>query len=127
MSLYGPADLEWGYYHTARFDVIDGPGTLRRFLGGDPKTVPQNYNLAAPINHVGPHTTPTLFFHGERDTLVGSAHAKRLSARLQAAHAPYQTVYFPYATHGFDYNFDGWGSQVVQGVLLRFLREHLAR
>lgn len=122
VSLYGPADLEWGYYHPARYDVIDGPGTLRRYLGSDPQTVPENYALAAPINHVGPRTPPTLLFHGERDTIVGAAHAERLSARLENAHIPHQAVYFPYATHGFDYNFDGWASQVVQNVLLRFLR-----
>ncbi len=125
VSLYGPADLVYGYAHPARFDIINGPGTLRRYLGGTPESVPDAYDLAAPISRVTPQTPPTLLFHGERDTIVGPVHARHLATRLNAANIPHQAVYFPYATHGYDYNFDGWASQVTQKVLLDFLKQHI--
>lgn len=126
VSLYGPTDLIWGYEHPARPDVLDGPGTLRRFLGGTPDSLPEAYAEASPITHVGPNTPPTLLFHGERDLLVGPQHAWHLSERLRAAHVPFQSVYIPYALHGFDFNISGWGSQIEQPVLLAFLRKYLA-
>lgn len=125
ISFYGPTDLAWGYNNPAVPDVIDGPGTLHRFLGGTPLSSPNVYRIASPIHHVGPATPPTLLFHGERDLLVGPQHTSRLSARLTAAGVPHRTVFFPYALHGFDFHQGGWGSQVAQPVLLRFLREHL--
>ena len=125
VSLYGPTDLAWGYTHPARPDVIDGPGTLRRFLGGTPESVPNAYWEASPINHVGAETLPTLLLHGERDLLVGPQHARRLSEKLARAHVPFQAVYLPYALHGFDFNINGWGSQIEQPVLLAFLQKHL--
>jgi acetyl esterase/lipase len=126
VSLYGPTDLAWGYAHPARPDVIDGPGTLRRFLGGTPQSLPDVYREASPIAHIGPETPPTLLFHGERDLLVGPQHARRLSAKLATANVPFQVVSVPYALHGFDFNINGWGSQIEQPVLLAFLQKYLA-
>lgn len=122
VSLYGPTDLVWGYNNTAFPDPINGRETLARFLGGTPQTTPAAYTAAAPINHVGPSAPPTLLIHGERDNLVGPQHARRLADRLRATGVPHQTLFIGYAQHGFDYNFSGWGSQVVQPVLLDFLR-----
>ncbi|MBC8103438.1 MAG: alpha/beta hydrolase [Cytophagales bacterium] len=126
VSLYGPTDLAWGYYHTARPDVIDGPEVLRRFLGGDPAALPDTYAQASPVTHVGPDTPPTLLLHGERDRIVGPQHSWRLAARLAAARVPFAAVSIPYGLHGFDFNLNGWGSQIAQPVLLSFLRKHLA-
>lgn len=127
VSLYGPADLVWGYNNPANPDVIDGPGTLRRFLGGDPQTAAQAYAIASPITHVKASTPPTLLFHGGRDQLVGQHHAELLAERLRAEAVPHQTVFIPYGQHGFDYNFYGWGSQVTKPVLLKFLRQYVAQ
>jgi acetyl esterase/lipase len=127
ISFYGPADLVWGYNNPANPDVIDGPGTLRRFLGGDPQSAAEVFAVASPVNHVGPNTPPTLLLHGGRDQLVGQRHAELLAERLQAANVAHQTVYIPYGQHGFDYNFNGWGSQITQPILLRFLQTYVAR
>ncbi|MBC8101952.1 MAG: hypothetical protein H7Z41_05125 [Cytophagales bacterium] len=35
-------------------------------------------------------------------------------------------MYIPYALHGFDFNINGWGSQIEQPFLLAFLQKHLA-
>jgi len=37
---------------------------------------------------------------------------------------PHKTIYLPYAQHGFDYNFNGFGSQIAESVILGFLREN---
>jgi acetyl esterase/lipase len=50
-----------------------------------------------------------------------------LASRLARAHVPYDCVRLAYAQHGFDYNFDGWNSQIAQPVIAAFLREHLGR
>lgn len=125
ISFYGPTDLAWGYQHPVRFSVLDGPATLRDFLGGDPTALPADYATASPISYVGPATPPTLLLHGGRDQLVGPGETERLAARLQAAGVPHRVVLLPYAHHGFDVVFDGWGAQIAQAVVLDFLREHL--
>jgi len=125
VAFYGPADLLWGYTHPAKPDVIDGPGTLRRFLGGDPQAVPDAFRIGSPITHVGSATPPTLLLHGRRDNLVGARHSELLAEQLSVTNIPHQTVYIPYGQHGFDYNFNGWGSQIVQPVTLKFLQTYL--
>jgi acetyl esterase/lipase len=127
ISFYGPTDLVWGYTNPANPNVIDGPGTLRRFLGGDPQTAADVFTIASPINHVGVDTPATLLLHGGRDQLVGQHHTELLAERLQAADVPYQAVYIPYGQHGFDYNFDGWGSQIAQPIMLRFLQTYVTQ
>lgn len=123
VSFYGPTDLVWGYNNPARPDIINGPGTLRSFLGGDPRTALDAFQTASPINHVGPNTPPTLLLHGGRDQLVGQRHTEFLSQELAALGIPHRSVLIPYGQHGFDYNFNGWSSQVVQPVLQQFLQE----
>lgn len=125
ISFYGPTDLVWGYHNPANPDVIDGPGTLRRFLGGPPDMARDAFLLASPVTHVDSHTPPTLLLHGSRDQLVGQRHAEMLAERLTAAGVTHQTVFVPYGQHGFDFNFNGWGSQIAQATIRRFLRAHL--
>jgi acetyl esterase/lipase len=125
VSFYGVTDLTWAYAHPANQRVIDGPETLRRFTGGTPEDAPDVYRLASPSAHVNARTPPTLLIHGGRDQLVRSENMDILKARLEAAGVPFDALHVAYAQHGFDYNFDGWGSQLVQPLLLTFLRAHL--
>jgi hypothetical protein len=48
----------------------------------------------------------------------------RLADRLNNANVQHKTIYIPYAQHGFDYNFDGWGSQIAKSTILAFLLEN---
>lgn len=124
IGFYAPADLRWGYSAPANPRVIDGRATLRRFTGGSPNYIPEVYQGASPIHNIRPNTTPTLVVHGERDQLVGLPHTTRLMdalRRVETDNTRHQALYIPYAQHGFDYNFNGWGSQVVQQVMLEFL------
>jgi len=125
VAFYAPTDLTWGYDNPANQRVIDGPETLRRFIGGDPLIEGAAYDAASPVTHVSPGTAPTLLFHGGRDQYVLRAHMDRLGSRLQSAGVAHRTVSLPYGQHGFDVLFDGWSAQLVRPLLLRFLRDHL--
>ncbi len=127
VSFYAPTDLLWSYDHPANRFVIDGPATLRRFLGGNPhesEEMRQRFLLASPVNHVNPLAPPTLLVHGGQDQLVSDKNAELLDAKLGEAHVPHKLLFIPYAQHGFDYNFNGWGSQIVQTVMRDFLGEN---
>jgi acetyl esterase/lipase len=125
VSFYGVTDLAWSYAHPANQRVIDGPAILRRFTGGTPVDAAEIYRLASPTAHVNERTPPTLLFHGGQDQLVRSENMELLAQRLGAAHIPFNAVRLPYAQHGFDYNFDGWGAQLAQPLIVEFLRAHL--
>ncbi|MDT7541797.1 MAG: hypothetical protein QOE33_1701 [Acidobacteriota bacterium] len=125
VSFYGVTDLAWAYAHPANQRVIDGPETLRRFTGGTPEDATEIYRMASPTAHVNERTPPTLLFHGGQDQLVRSENMELLARQLEAARVPFDALRLPYAQHGFDYNFDGWGSQLAQPLILAFLRAHL--
>lgn len=127
-TFYAPTDLKWGYANPANPRVIDGRATLRQFTGGTPNYIPEVYTQASPINHVRPQTPATLLIHGKQDQLVRTAHARRLLAVLQqigAVPENHEALFIPYGQHGFDYNFNGWGAQITQPVLLNHLNKHL--
>ena len=125
VSLYGPTDLIYGYANGANPRVIEGPETLRAYLGGTPDTAANAFKLASPIEHVGSNTPPALLMHGGRDQFVLPAQMDRLAQRLAERGRPHETVFLPYAQHGFDYFFDGWSGQITQAVVGRFLRQAL--
>lgn len=126
VSFYGPTDLTWAYDNPANQRVLDGPAALRRFTGASPHESEEArtlYLLASPTAHVTRATPPTLLIHGGHDQLVRVENMEMLAGRLDSFGVPHREVFLAYAQHGFDYNFDGWGAQVVRPVLLDFLRE----
>lgn len=125
ISFYGPTDLAWDYTHPGRPDVIDTPQVLENYLGGSPTSAPQAYASASPIEHVSAQSPPTLFLHGGHDQLVLAENVERVIPKLTAAGVPFSYVYLPWANHGFDYNFDGWSSQIAQAEISKFLDSHL--
>jgi acetyl esterase/lipase len=112
VSLYGPADMEWGYANPANPRVLDSRGVLEAYLNGTPASAPAAYAAASPIRFVGPNTPPTLLIHGPRDELVRYAQSERLAARLTAAGRPHLLVRLPWATHGADWHFHGPSGQI---------------
>ena len=111
IDLYGPTDLV-----TRGKDQVMLPATLA--------DKPDLYKLASPVTHVGKNTPPTLLTHGGRDRLVYWKNMHRLGEKLTAANVPHEIYLIPYGQHGFDYNINGWGSQVVRSASLRFLSVH---
>lgn len=75
---------------------------MRNLVGGLPDEVPEMYNLASPVHHVGPACPPTLLFHGEHDSFVPVASARHLHQALRAAGVPAVYVEFPRTEHAFD-------------------------
>ena len=125
ISFYGPTDLAWDYTHPGRPDVIDTPHVLENYLGGSPASAPQAYAAASPIEHVSAQSPPTLFLHGGHDQLVRTENVERIMPKLAAAGVEVTYVYLPWGNHGFDYNFNGWGSQIAQAEIGKFLDSHL--
>jgi len=127
VSFYAPTDLIWSFDNPANEFVINGRKTLAQFLGGNPhdsNEMRDRFLLASPNTHVNQRTPPTLLVHGGQDQLVKSENMDLLARRLEKVGAPHKAIFISYAQHGFDYNFNGWGAQVVQPVLLDFLREN---
>ena len=125
ISFYGPTDLAWDYTHPGRPDVIDTTRVLENYLGGSPASAPQAYAAASPAGHVGAQSPPTLFLHGGHDQLVRAENVERIMPELAAVGVEVTYVYLPWGNHGFDYNFDGWGSQIAQAEIVKFLDGHL--
>ena len=127
VSVYAPTDLLWAYDNPANQRVIDGPQTLANFLGGSPhesNELRERYILISPGSHIASNTPPTLLIHGGQDQLVSPENMNLLADKLSKANAPHRTLFIPYAQHGFDYNFNGWGTQISESVILDFLREN---
>lgn len=127
VALYAPTDLRWAYRNPANQRVVDGPETIRRFTGGTPESEADVFNHASPVAHVTPSSPPTLLIHGGQDQLVREQNMELLAEALRAARVPHESILIQYAQHGFDYNFNGWGAQVAQSGMLRFLNAHLAQ
>lgn len=125
VSFYAPVDLIYGYTHPPRPDFYDGPAHLRNFLGATPDAAPDAYKQASPRFQVRPGAPPTLVIHGGHDQIVRSIQARFLDEALQKAGVPHRLVLLPWANHGFDYAINGWGSQIVEPILLDFLRTNL--
>jgi acetyl esterase/lipase len=126
ISIYAPTDLFWAYNNKANPNVIDGPTTLSNFLGGNPyqsDELRERYSLMSPVTHINAQTPPTLLIHGGKDQLVRADNMYFAEDRLKTANVSNQTLYIPYGQHGFDYNFNGWGSQITKSVILNFLNK----
>ncbi len=127
VSIYAPTDLLWAYDNPANQRVIDGPQTLANFLGGSPhesNEMRERYILASPVSHVASNTPTSLLIHGGQDQLVRPENVNLLADKLKEEGAPHKTLFIPYAQHGFDYNFNGWGAQISERVILDFLSEN---
>lgn len=126
ISVYAPTDLIWDYDNLANEYVIDGRGTLSSFLGGNPHQSPEireKYLFASPTEHISSETPPTLLIHGGKDQLVRLENMYRLADKLNASNVRNETLYIPYGQHGFDYNINGWGSQLTKTAILKFVKD----
>ncbi len=127
ISFYAPVNLLWAYDHPANEYVIDGPKTLAGFLGGNPHEsdeINKRFLLASPLTHISAKTPPTFLVHGGKDQLVRSENMQFADEKLNENGIAHETILIPYAQHGFDYNFHGFGSQIIKNKMLNFLREN---
>ncbi|MEO6051159.1 MAG: alpha/beta hydrolase, partial [Pyrinomonadaceae bacterium] len=124
VSVYAPVELLWAYDNPANEMVINGPQTLANLLGGNPHSsdeIRERFILASPTSHVTAETPPTLAIHGGHDQLVRAENMTFLDQKLIDASVEHRTLFIPYAQHGYDYNINGWGSQVTEKLIVDFL------
>jgi acetyl esterase/lipase len=120
IGLYPAIDLAYAYDHPSDPRLLDGPATLRAYLGGALDQIPDTYAAASPITFVD-SAPPTLLIHGLRDELVSPTQSQRLAARLAQAGRPHLLLGLPWATHGYDAHFSGPAGQISTYTVERFL------
>jgi acetyl esterase/lipase len=123
VAMYAPSDQRFGYENPSNPRVINSTQILEDYLAGNPKTKPEAYWTASPINFVTASTVPTLLIHGVKDELVWVRQSERLDAKLAAAKRPHFLLKLPWATHGCDYNFNGPCGQLSTYAIENFLGE----
>ena len=130
VAFYAPVDLIWDYENPSNRFVINSQKTLGDFLGGNPlesAEIKQRFTLASPSENVNRQTPPTFLIHGGQDQLVKKENLDILAEKLKASNIPHDTLVLPYAQHGFDYNFNGWGSQIAKPLILDFLAKNVQK
>jgi acetyl esterase/lipase len=125
VSYYGPTDLAWNYANPVEPDVIHARSVLENYLLGSPSQSSKRYKRASPALNVSPTTPPTLLFHGLHDQLVAPQNTFMLEAALKKQNRTVETCILPWANHGFDWNFNGFSSQISRVRLLKFLNQYL--
>lgn len=123
VALYPPSDQVFGYHNPSNPRVLNSTAVLEAYLAGNPRTAPEAYRTASPLNFVSASIVPTLLIHGAKDELVWVRQSERLDARLAAANRPHFFLRLPWATHGCDYNFSGPCGQLSTYAIERFLGE----
>lgn len=126
VSIYGPTDLAWAHDHPYVPDVVRGVEAVETYLGGAPSAVPDAYRRATPQTWITAASPPTLLVHGTGERCVRPDNATMLAAALTAQGRPVRTLLVPFADHGFDVRRGGFGDQLARGVIVDFLRAHLA-
>ena len=121
VAYYPPTDLLDDYLHPAQPDLIDGRGVIGAFMGGTPEQVPQRYAEATPQHWLDRPVPPTLLVMAGADQLVLPRNAPALSVPSRAAGNKVVTVTIPWSGHGFDFIFQGPGSQLALFYWERFM------
>jgi acetyl esterase/lipase len=80
VSFFGPTDLTRDDWTKEIEDNILVP-----FLGGTIKDKPEQYKKASPVTYVKKDAPPFLFFHGDKDKIVGVEQSKILCEALKKA------------------------------------------
>ncbi len=94
------------------------------YIGGTPSADPSAYELASPFSLIRAGLPPTLVISGAIDHLVHLGRVTELTDRLRAAGVDCSLVVVPFADHGFDGAVNGYGAQVEESILPRFIAAH---
>ncbi|GAB2494902.1 alpha/beta hydrolase [Algoriphagus taiwanensis] len=82
------------------FNTITALG-LESILGGKPDQIPQAYLDSSPISHLDSNDPPTIFFHGDIDTVVPISQSELLEEKLNSTGIIHQFTRVPNQGHGF--------------------------
>jgi acetyl esterase/lipase len=93
------------------------------YVGGSPSEVPERYEMASPFRLLRADLPPTYLLTGANDHFVYVDRVVGLHEQLLAAGAPSRLVVAPFVDHGFDGFPNGFGAQVEEVLLPRFVAE----
>ncbi len=127
VSYYGPVNLTEGYNNPPRPDPINTRKVLEAFLGGSPQELPNQYQIASPINYVTRPLPPTLLVYGSRDHLVQAKYGRQMYQALQTSGNTAVFLEIPWAEHAFDQVFNGVSNQLALYYTERFIAWALFR
>lgn len=121
VNYYGPVNLTTGYLEPPRPDPLNVRALLRAFLGGSPKELPKQYQVASPVNYVKPQLPPTLLVYGSRDHIVQARFGRQMHEQLRSVGNTAILLEIPWAEHAFDAIFQGVSNQLALYYTERFL------
>lgn len=96
IAFFPPTDLT----ELHKFNNLTALG-LNALLGGTAATAAQNYQRASPTNFVDPADVPSIFFHGDVDTVVPISQSELLKNALQSKGVRHEFVKVTGQGHGF--------------------------
>jgi acetyl esterase/lipase len=121
VNYYGPVNLTEGYKSPPVPDPINTRAVLRTFLGGSLEEVPNQYQIASPINYLKHPVPPTLLVYGSRDHLVEVRFGRQMYEALYKSGNTAVFLEIPWAEHAFDAIFNGVSNQLALYHTERFL------
>lgn len=121
ISYYAPYDLPYAYEHSRDDDALRSRCLIRDYLGGNPDTIPDQYDDASPTVTLRTDSPPFLLFHGISDELVSVEQSRRFARKLAEVGVRHALIEYPWATHAFDYNRRGPGGQLTAVCVAAFL------
>ncbi len=121
VSYYGPVNLTEGYKTPPSPDPINTRAVLKAFLGGSLEELPNQYQIASPINYLTHPLPPTLLIYGSRDHLVEARFGRQMYERLHSSGNTAVFLEIPWAEHAFDAVFNGVSNQLALYHTERFL------
>lgn len=74
---------------------------LENLLGGSPQALPQKYSDSSPLAFLESTSVPTVFFHGDLDTVVPISQSELLEQKLKDKGVPHLREYIIGQGHGF--------------------------
>lgn len=74
---------------------------LTALLGGTPTSANQAYLESSPLTHIDPTDIPTIFFHGDQDTVVPISQSQLLEQKLKGEKVRHQFTVVQGQGHGF--------------------------
>ncbi|MBA3971046.1 MAG: alpha/beta hydrolase [Bacteroidetes bacterium] len=127
ISIYAPADMEWGAKIKTNKWVLDTDKVMGDYLGGSVYDIPEKYKACSAPYFVSKNSTPTLMIHGENDAMVSFQHSVRLQKKLNEFQVKNYFLDLPTATHGCDYNINGPSGQITTFTIERFINSVVAK
>ncbi|TDQ12964.1 carboxylesterase family protein [Algoriphagus boseongensis] len=96
IAFFPPTDLSALY----GFNNLTSLG-LSAVVGGTPSENPEKYREVSPTTHIDSQDVPTIFFHGDVDTVVPITQSELLKAGLEQKNVRHQFTKVPGQGHGF--------------------------